>query len=186
MFKHGQEQAWPLRRCAACRPRCEHLMDLPEGGHGALLSPLPPVMDGLLADALATRGQSGYAPPAAVRQCETIAESKEADTPRQAAFRHWLAVGSCVPADFLLVPQLISFRERNLPEEQPASVTMDFFLLDVKNQRVARRFRFDETQQPLLSNLFDVDKFVARGGKWISGEELAREGLAQAVKELGL
>lgn len=41
------------RILAACLPRCTHLMDLPQGGHGALLAPLPPVMDGLLAELLA-------------------------------------------------------------------------------------------------------------------------------------
>lgn len=40
------------RILAACRPRCEHLADLADGGHGALLAPLPPRMDGLLQDLL--------------------------------------------------------------------------------------------------------------------------------------
>lgn len=40
------------RILAACLPRCEHLMDLPQGGHGALLAPLPPALDGLLAELL--------------------------------------------------------------------------------------------------------------------------------------
>lgn len=35
----------------ACTP-CEHLADLPNGGHGALLSPLPPHLSGLLGDML--------------------------------------------------------------------------------------------------------------------------------------
>lgn len=35
----------------ACTP-CEHLADLPQGGHGALLSPLPPHLSGLLGDML--------------------------------------------------------------------------------------------------------------------------------------
>jgi predicted dienelactone hydrolase len=40
------------RVLAACLPRCEHLADLPEGGHGAYLSPLPPGLDGLIGDML--------------------------------------------------------------------------------------------------------------------------------------
>ncbi|WP_439897961.1 alpha/beta hydrolase family protein [Aquabacterium humicola] len=39
------------RVLAAC-PRCEHLADLPEAGHGALLSPLPPGLDGLIGELL--------------------------------------------------------------------------------------------------------------------------------------
>ncbi|HWH84126.1 MAG TPA: dienelactone hydrolase [Burkholderiaceae bacterium] len=40
------------RVLAACRPRCEHLADLPQGGHGAWLSPLPPGLTGLVGDLL--------------------------------------------------------------------------------------------------------------------------------------
>jgi predicted dienelactone hydrolase len=39
------------RVLAACKP-CEHIVDLPNGGHGALLSPLPPGLTGLLGDML--------------------------------------------------------------------------------------------------------------------------------------
>ena len=38
-----------LRACAA---KCERLADLPGGGHGALLSPFPPGLSGILADLL--------------------------------------------------------------------------------------------------------------------------------------
>jgi hypothetical protein len=37
---------------AACT-RCERVADFPRGGHGALLSPLPPGISGLLAELLA-------------------------------------------------------------------------------------------------------------------------------------
>jgi predicted dienelactone hydrolase len=37
---------------AACAPRCELIMDLPGAGHGAMLSPLPPLEPGSIAAAL--------------------------------------------------------------------------------------------------------------------------------------
>ena len=40
------------RVLAACLPRCELLAELPAGGHGALLSPLPPGLTGLVGDLL--------------------------------------------------------------------------------------------------------------------------------------
>lgn len=40
------------RVLAACLPRCEHLADLPSGGHGAYLSPLPRGLDGLVGELL--------------------------------------------------------------------------------------------------------------------------------------
>lgn len=39
------------RVLAACKP-CEHIADLPTAGHGALLSPLPPGLTGLVGDLL--------------------------------------------------------------------------------------------------------------------------------------
>lgn len=37
---------------AACGPRCERVAHLPQGGHGAMLSPLPPGLDGTLGEML--------------------------------------------------------------------------------------------------------------------------------------
>jgi hypothetical protein len=122
-------------------------------------------------------------------QCRELVSSEPQKRPRIAALRYWLQVGKCIPADYLLVPQLIFYHERRGGDwgaEEPASVVMDFFLLDVRNGTILRRYRFEETQQPLSENLLDVDKFVSRGGKWISAKDLAQEGIEQAIKELGL
>ncbi|WP_418130186.1 alpha/beta hydrolase family protein [Variovorax sp. 278MFTsu5.1] len=40
------------RVLAACLPRCELIADMPTGGHGALLSPPPPELSGLIGDML--------------------------------------------------------------------------------------------------------------------------------------
>ena len=40
------------RVLAACLPRCELIADMPTGGHGALLSPPPPGLSGLIGDML--------------------------------------------------------------------------------------------------------------------------------------
>jgi len=40
------------RVLAACLPRCELIADMPSGGHGALLSPPPPGLTGLIGDML--------------------------------------------------------------------------------------------------------------------------------------
>jgi len=37
---------------AACQPRCEVVMRVPEGGHGAMLSPIPPLEPGSVAQRL--------------------------------------------------------------------------------------------------------------------------------------
>lgn len=124
-----------------------------------------------------------------VSGCREVVSREPQERPRIAALRYWLQVGKCIPADYLLVPQLVFYHERRGGDwgaEEPASVIMDFFLLDVGKGTILRRYRFEETQQPLSANLLDVDKFVSRGGKWISVEELTQEGIEQAIKELGL
>ncbi len=53
----AQQDRWLVPRfhsdrvLQACKP-CEHIASLPSGGHGALLSPLPPGLTGLLGDML--------------------------------------------------------------------------------------------------------------------------------------
>jgi predicted dienelactone hydrolase len=53
----AQQDRWLVPRfhsdrvLAACKP-CEHIADLPTGGHGALLSPLPPGFSGLVGELL--------------------------------------------------------------------------------------------------------------------------------------
>ena len=53
----AQQDRWLVPRfhsdrvLQACKP-CEHIADFPTGGHGALLSPLPPGLGGLLGDML--------------------------------------------------------------------------------------------------------------------------------------
>ncbi|WP_062470331.1 alpha/beta hydrolase family protein [Variovorax boronicumulans] len=54
----AQQDRWLVPRfhsdrvLAACLPRCELIADMPTGGHGALLSPPPPNLSGLIGDML--------------------------------------------------------------------------------------------------------------------------------------
>jgi predicted dienelactone hydrolase len=54
----AQQDHWLIPRfhsdrvLAACLPRCELIADMPSGGHGALLSPPPPGLTGLIGDML--------------------------------------------------------------------------------------------------------------------------------------
>ena len=145
-------------------------------------------LDLVLGEALREEGLAFVSEPT-VGQCQDVVSREPGERPRMAALRHWLKVGGCVPTDYLLVPQILYWQERaggKWGTDAPASVVMDFFLLDVRNEAILGRYKFEETQQPLSANLLDVDKFVSRGGKWVSAQELAREGIEEAIKELGL
>jgi hypothetical protein len=69
---------------------------------------------------------------------------------------------------------------------QPASIVIDLFLIDVNNKRIVRRYHFDETQQTLMENMLQADKFFNRGGKWVTSLYLAEEALQNGLTELGL
>lgn len=108
---------------------------------------------------------------------------------RGTALEYWTAVGACLDADMILVPQLTEWRERDGSEigaEHPAAVTMDFYLIDVKKGQLIGRYHFEETQKTLTDNIMDIGKFIDRGGKWVTANELASEGMRLAVEDLGL
>ena len=145
-------------------------------------------LDATLDDVLRRETKRSYA------SRETFLGCRNASVPGQTsgrgtALKRWIAVGNCMKVDFLLVPQVINVHEREGGEAgvtRPASVTMDFFLIDIRNSVLTSRSHFDETQAALTDNLLETGKFISRHGKWINALEMAREGMVKAVKDLGL
>lgn len=145
-------------------------------------------LDERLGAALAANKKLAALPARLTRQCQEIAVFEQKGS-RSSALKYWLEVGTCMGADAILVPQLIYLAERDGSEmsvRTPASVILDLFLVDVKGQTLAGRYHFDETQLSLTENLLDAGKFVKRGGKWITAAQLAGEGIAEGLTELGL
>ena len=145
-------------------------------------------LDEALANVLRQETKRAYAP------METFLGCRDAKAPshvsgRAAALRHWIAVGTCMKVDFLLVPQVINWHEREGSQAgvtRPAGVTLDFFLIDIKNAVLTSRSHFDETQAALAENLLETRKFLSRGARWVSAIELAREGMLKAIRDMGL
>jgi hypothetical protein len=128
-----------------------------------------------------------YESAGASARCLELGMSKEDGS--STALARWIKVGECMGVDFLVVPQVLKWQDRDGGEAgafHPAAVTMDIFIIDVKRQRATSRFHFEETQESLSNNLMNLSKFVARKGKWISALQLAEEGMRQGIKELGL
>ena len=93
-------------------------------------------------------------------------------------------MGRSVKAEALLVGTIYRFRQRvgsSLGADSPASVAFALELIRVADGRVIWRQPFDQTQQSLDQNLLNVGKFFKRGGKWITAEELASEGLKEMM-----
>ena len=145
-------------------------------------------LDQIMETELETRERKKFRGLALVRQCREIVLQENPEE-RLSALRYWSLVGRCIPADYLLVPQLFDWQERQGGEwgtEQPARVVFDLYLLDVRNQEIENRFHFEQEQQPLFENLLSLASFLKRHGRWISAKDLAREGIVQGIRELGL
>lgn len=146
-------------------------------------------MDALFSTVLAAQSKNSFRSRETALHCSKTVAAEEGRSNNQAALRTWSAIGRCMGVDLLVVPQLLDYRERDggsYGVVTPAKVIMDIFVLDVRNESLISRSRFDETQSALTSNLLDAGKFLKRGGKWVTAHDLAEEGMEKAVKELGL
>jgi len=142
----------------------------------------------VLIDTLARHQVLEYITPSAVRQCEEVVVFENSGQPRVSAWKYWLGVGKCMQADYLLVPQVVYWRERegsSAGVTAPASVALELYLINVKQERMTRA-RYEETQQSLMENLATAGKFASRGGKWVTALRLASDGLDIKLTELGL
>ncbi|MHC1701982.1 MAG: hypothetical protein AB9900_13585 [Humidesulfovibrio sp.] len=157
---------------------------LPEEGKGVQPEILTR-LDATLDQTLRSHGVKVSSTPVATRQCQEIVVFERAGKSRESAWAYWLSVGRCLPADFILVPQVLYWKELE-GGGNPASVIIDLFLLDVKAERVVNRYHFDETQKALSDNLLDMGKFVRRGGEWVAADVLAKEGIEAGLREMGL
>lgn len=74
------------------------------------------------------------------------------------------------------------FEERrggNYAVEKPAAVAFHMHLM--QGNTIGLTYVFNERQQPLNENLFEIGKFVKRGAKWVTATELAREGIDKGL-----
>jgi len=145
-------------------------------------------LDGYLASQISTQSKRQFLRPAQFNTCLDAAKSNAAGA-RHQALDYWVKVGECARVDFVLVPQVLFWKERvGGPggSSDPASVIVDLYVVDVKNHGLASRYRFNETQVSLTENLLTAPKFVARGGKWITAMELAQSGILDGLKTLGM
>lgn len=166
----------------------EMLAGYPSGDETEVSREVLKSLDRILSEQLLEEKISPFLGSKQTQQCEEIILS-ELQGSRISALEYWVRVGRCMPADYVLVPQLMHWKEREGSEwgvQSPAEVVLNLFLVDAKNGRLADRFYFEERQKSLSENILTAPKFLKRGGKWVSAEELAGDGIEQGIKELGL
>ena len=91
-------------------------------------------------------------------------------------------VGAQAGNDAAMISTIKRFVSRDASQSRPASVAFDYKLIAVESGQVLCSGAFDETQQPLLYNIFSLKRAIRRNFKWISAEELAREGLVDKLE----
>lgn len=156
--------------------------DIPPGGETVPANTLRG-LDADFAGMLSASGKRAYGGQSAVADC------MERTPAKGRALDRWVEVAQCAGARHLLAPQIAYWVERQggaMGSQRPASVVVDFFIVDVKEHSIVGHTRFEETQVALSSNLLTVDKFLARGGQFVLAGDLAREGMKAAIQRMGL
>ncbi len=96
------------------------------------------------------------------------------------------AVGAKVNCDTVLYTTVQRFKQRMGGEyavDSPASAAFEMRLIDANSGTALWTGTFNETQESLLNNLFSFDKAQSRGFKWITVEELVRQGAHERLAE---
>jgi len=99
----------------------------------------------------------------------------------------WVEAGRAQGADAVLGGFIYRFKDRTGRDygvDEAASVAFDLHLIRVADGRIQWSGRFDETQQPLSSNIYNFKKFINRGGKWVTSREMASGGQQSLLNDM--
>ena len=168
---------------------CELILGHIPEGQGCISSDQMAYLDADLRDLLRARknGRVVAFEPASVVPHTQPMDYKSSGAPQ--ALASWARLAKKTGKDFVLVPQVLDWRERDGSRagvSQSASVRLEFFLIHAATGLLQNHVVYDEEQVGLANNLLTMGDFVKRKGAWISARELADEGLAIMLKELGL
>ncbi len=96
------------------------------------------------------------------------------------------ALGAKLNANAILDVKITRYQERDggdLSVNSPASAAFEMVLTHTETGMILWAGSFDETQQAVSSNLLALGKAKNRGYKWITVEELIRQGLKERLAE---
>lgn len=98
-----------------------------------------------------------------------------------------LELGHQVSADGVIYGKVERYKERvglAYASAEPASVTFELKFVDIKSKQVVWTARFAKSQKALSQNIFNLVNFVQTSGRWVRANEIAQEGVQQAVADL--
>lgn len=89
-------------------------------------------------------------------------------------------IGEATGCGAVLETKISRYRERigsTMSAESPASAAFSMELVDVSQGVVLWSTSYDESQKALFEDIFSFDKAQKRGFKWLTVEQLSRDGL---------
>lgn len=95
-----------------------------------------------------------------------------------------LAIGKALKVEAVMLWGLKRFHQRLGSEyaiQSPASVAFDYRLIHTESGQTLCAGSFDETQKSITDNILSWKNLVNRGFKWITADDLAREGVAKEL-----
>ncbi len=98
-----------------------------------------------------------------------------------------LAFAQELGVEYVVVSILDNYIERKGSAggvERPASVGFSLYILHAPTSSVIFEGTFSETQQSLSENLLKASIFFKRGARWLTAEELSREGIIDILEQI--
>lgn len=95
-------------------------------------------------------------------------------------------IGAATGCGAVLQTSISRYRERigsTMSAERPAAVAFSMELVDVTQGVVLWATSFDESQKALFEDIFSFNKAQKRGFKWLSVQELTRDGITLRLQE---
>lgn len=119
----------------------------------------------------------------------TVADTMETPEVRSArsVLERAVALGKEVGADGVIFGRVVRFKKRvgtDFGASEPASVSFELGLVAVSSGDVVWKGSFDQTQEPLTSNLFNWWMFWRAGPRWFSAAELAGLGVDRLFEDM--
>lgn len=95
-------------------------------------------------------------------------------------------IGEETGADILAVGYIYRYTERvgyDYSVKQPASVAYEIYMINPSDKSIIWRGIFDKTQKSLMEDLFQISSFFGGGGKWLTAEQLSKQGMDEIFKK---
>lgn len=154
---------------------------------GRIAPEMLPALDRTLRDVLMTETKRQYT--FVPRHAPLPDKMRYHDSNQPQALSAWVAYAREVKTDLLLVPQVLNWHPREGSRAgvtRPAHVRVEFFLINARQGTILDRSVYDVEQTSLTSNLLEIGEFFKRQAGWATADELAREGMVKAVKDMTL